>query len=187
MRSTSLFSFAVIPLLIFIKCSDGAGALLITTRDAELPWRTVIASEKERGERLIVSGTVFAADGETPLEGVKLYVYHTDIYGRYNNASGSSSEPRLYAYLRSSEDGRYEYETIKPGPYPGGGNPAHIHYELSMPDSDEQHFEIFFEGDPYLSDQTRALADRGRAMIMNPERGKDGLLRGECDITFRGQ
>ncbi|UCE02628.1 MAG: hypothetical protein JSW67_15565 [Candidatus Latescibacterota bacterium] len=186
MKST-LFSFAIVPLLIFIKCSDGSNAILFSTRDIDLPWRTVIASEKERGERLIVSGTVFAANGEIPLEGVKLYVYHTDVYGRYNNHSGSSSDPRLFAYLRTNREGRYEFETIKPGPYPTGGTPAHIHYVLSMPEAEEQRFEIFFEGDRFLSDATRARAERGEAMIMRPERGQDDILRGNCDITFHAQ
>lgn len=187
MKSTTLLSLAVIPLLIYIKCSDGSSAFLITTRDVDLPWHTVIAPPEEPGARLLVSGTVFEADGETPLKGVTLYVYHTDVYGRYNDESGSSSEPRLYAHLRTNEDGRYRFETIQPGSYPGGGTPAHIHCELSMPDLEMQRFEIFFEGDPYLTARTRALADRGDAMILSPEKGSDGILRGECDITFRGR
>ncbi|MBI3006203.1 MAG: hypothetical protein HYY49_12430 [Ignavibacteriales bacterium] len=48
------------------------------------PWKIVIASKDEPGERMIVSGRVIAADGKTPVAGIRVQVYHTDAKGYYN-------------------------------------------------------------------------------------------------------
>src|SRR5262249_25559084 len=45
----------------------------------------VLAGPEEPGERLVVTGTVFAPDGVTPAPGVFLYVYNTDATGHYNS------------------------------------------------------------------------------------------------------
>jgi hypothetical protein len=38
-------------------------------------WRATLCSEKEPGEPLVVSGTIYGPDGRTPLEGLNLFVY----------------------------------------------------------------------------------------------------------------
>src|ERR1700758_3522052 len=45
----------------------------------------VIAPPGEPGERLVVSGHVFAPDGVTPVPNVFVYAYQTDATGEYHN------------------------------------------------------------------------------------------------------
>ena len=149
------------------------------------PWSATIAPANEPGERLVVTGIVFAADGKTPIEGVELYVYHTDIAGLYNLNSRSSSDPRLKTRLWTNADGRYEFRTIKPGPYPQGGVAAHIHFVLAAPDVDKHHFEILFAGDRFLDAETRRRAEVGSVCkIVDPIKQADGTLHATCDIVY---
>jgi protocatechuate 3,4-dioxygenase, beta subunit len=123
------------------------------------PAKIIITSKDEPGERLIVTGIVYGADGKTPLANASVYVYHTDANGRYTpGATDDNQNPRLRGYLRTDAQGRYEYSTIKPAPYPGNGPPAHIHYHVNAPGYQERVFEIVFEGDPKIDANIRAQA-----------------------------
>ncbi|MEO6725556.1 MAG: hypothetical protein ABIP14_09665 [Blastocatellia bacterium] len=97
------------------------------------PSKIAITSKDEPGERLIVSGKVFGKDGRTPLTGASVYVYHTDAKGLYTPDTNDNKNPRLRGYLRTDEQGRYEFATIKPGHYPNNTIPAHIHYVVTAP------------------------------------------------------
>lgn len=154
----------------------------------DLDWSAVIAGPDEPGERLRVTGTVFAADGETPVAGALLYVYHTDIRGYYSGTTTDSSNPRLKVHLRTGADGRYEFRTIKPGAYPGGGPPAHIHYVVSGTDYPEQRHDLHFEGDPRITErQAERSRELGRFGDVRPlERDEEGVLRCVRDIRLHG-
>ena len=89
--------------------------------------KAVIAAKDEPGERLVLKGTLYGADGSTPLPNVSIYAYQTDATGVYSRPVDDSRNPRLKAWARTDAQGRFEFDTIKTGSYPGGGNPAHIH------------------------------------------------------------
>jgi protocatechuate 3,4-dioxygenase beta subunit len=142
----------------------------------------VMVSEREPGEPLVVSGTVYGADGRTSLEGVKLYVYHTDARGIYSDEDGNGREPRprLKGWMRTNAEGRYEFRTIKPASYPGRRIPAHIHASASGPGYTERWIDDFwFEGDPFITDEMRAKFAGGGTFspIMTIRRDSDGVLR----------
>jgi protocatechuate 3,4-dioxygenase beta subunit len=146
----------------------------------------VLAGPEEPGERLVVTGTVFAPDGVTPAPGVFLYVYNTDATGRYNSERGLP--PRLHGWMKTGPDGRYEYRTIKPASYPGSRIPAHVHTQLwggvYPPQSGP---ELNFEGDPFLSAAEKERSERlGRFAFIRPLR-KDasGVWRVEQDIRLK--
>jgi len=141
-------------------------------------WKITIPTKEEPGEPLIVAGTVYAPDGKTPATGVSVYVYHTDVEGYYRKGNNSSSNPRLKGMMVTNAEGKYEFRTIKPGAYPGGGNPAHIHYILSGKGYAEQHDEVMFQGDPYLTPQSRPYA---RPL----QRGQDGIWRCVFDLKLK--
>lgn len=154
----------------------------------ELPWKITVAPRGEPGEPLIVSGTVFDSDGARPLAGIPLYVYQTDARGYYTREDANDSKnSRLRGWMRTNREGKYEFRTIKPGPYPSGGPPAHIHYVVSAPGYRERVFEIVFQGDPRINDQIRAMAEREESAysIRTLERDGQGVLRCVQDIKLR--
>jgi protocatechuate 3,4-dioxygenase beta subunit len=87
---------------------------------------------EEPGQPLIVTGTVYQSDGRTPAAGVELLVYQTDATGVYGNGPGSNeANARLRCRLKTDASGRYEVRTIRPGRYPTGGPPAHVHIKVN--------------------------------------------------------
>ena len=111
-----------------------------------------IAGPDEPGEPLVLSGTVYGADGRTPLPGVTVYVYQTDVHGLYNPLGRFGVPHRLRGWANTDDDGRYQFHTVKPGPYPNRTTPAHIHMTVARDDIPEWWLpEVRFEGDPLLT------------------------------------
>lgn len=109
----------------------------------------------EPGSALTVSGIVVGLDG-VPIAGASLYVYQTDHEGYYGVKPASDNRnPRLKLYLRTDARGAWSFDTIKPGSYPNGRVPGHIHFEVSAPGRAHRIFEIVFEGDPFVTDRMR--------------------------------
>lgn len=81
---------------------------------AQLDSSTQITADTEPGERLIVSGQVFAPNSKTPAAGVTLYAYNTDAEGYYGVAH-AEYPPRLYGWMKTDSAGRFELRTIRPG------------------------------------------------------------------------
>jgi protocatechuate 3,4-dioxygenase, beta subunit len=146
----------------------------------------VLATDKEPGSRLIVSGQVFDPSGTKPVAGVRLYAYHTDATGVYNKPG--LQEPRLKATVVTDARGRFELRTIRPGSYPGRTDPAHIHFEASGAGYDKQWpDELQFTDDPNVT--PRMLAEskaRGKfASIVTPRRDARGVLHATLNIRLR--
>jgi protocatechuate 3,4-dioxygenase beta subunit len=159
-----------------------------TTAEKNAPSKTTITTKEEPGERLVVSGVVYGADGKTPLAGASLYVYQTDATGRYTpGATDDNRNPRLRGYMRTDAQGRYEYSTIKPAPYPGNGPPAHIHYHVNATGHRERVFEIVFEGDPKIGGDIRASAAQADSAfsIRRLTRDAQGIWHCTQDVTLR--
>jgi protocatechuate 3,4-dioxygenase beta subunit len=149
-------------------------------------WKITIASKEEPGEPMVVSGTVYAQDGKTPVEGITVHVYHTDAEGYYRKGDNSSSNPRLKGTMTTNAQGQYEYRTIKPAAYPGGGNPAHVHYVISGKGYSKQYDELEFEGDRWLKNPTLSAAQRGDNFLsVRPlTKDKDGVWRVVKDLRL---
>jgi protocatechuate 3,4-dioxygenase beta subunit/pimeloyl-ACP methyl ester carboxylesterase len=116
---------------------------------ANAPSRVVVAGPDEPGERLVVSGR--ALDRGQPVAGVSIYVFQTDVEGRYSKVlTGNDAEldPRLYGIMRSDLNGAYEYETIRPGHY--DGNAAHVHYLVRAEGYYPLLLDLWFDDDPEL-------------------------------------
>lgn len=162
-----------------------------TTARAALAVRTMVEPD-EPGERLRLSGAVYDSDGQTPVPAAKLYVFHTDASGKYSDPeSGVDDErnPRLKCRLETDAQGRFEIQTIFPGPYPGGKTPRHIHIMVTTPRGVEQNATFQFTGDPNLTpDDYRRFGSDGTFSAIRPaERGPDGALLCVKDIRLRAR
>ncbi len=157
---------------------------------AEATATVTMVSREEPGERLSLRGTIFEADGKTPVPGAKLYVYHTDASGKYSATEagvGDERNPRLQCRLTTDARGRFEIQTILPGPYPGGKTPRHIHILVTTPGGKEHNASFQFAGDPNLTpDDYRQHGSDGTFSGIRPtERGPDGALACVRDIRLR--
>ena len=153
-------------------------------RPAQMSWQATATPQGEPGEPLVVSGTVFAADGTTPRAGVVVYAYQTDARGLYT-ADGRPGVPRLHAWMRTDERGRYEMRTIRPASYPGQTVAAHIHMSVSVDGREQGLEDIHFDGDPLLTPAMRRgmQADGPFASLCRPARGGSGVPR--CTRNIR--
>jgi protocatechuate 3,4-dioxygenase beta subunit len=191
LRNASLFAVALPALefgtLVFAGCSQ-ARSLAGTKPEqmANVPWKTTIVAAGEPGEPLIVSGTICAPDGRTPLEGINLFVYQTDATGVYSTSGGGGDNrgTRIHGSMRSNKEGRYEFRTIKPASYPNSRIAAHIHAYVSGPDYPEYWIdEYLFEGDPFITSAERQKSAKGSfSSVLTLQRGGDGVLRAVRDI-----
>jgi protocatechuate 3,4-dioxygenase beta subunit len=146
-----------------------------------------VAPASEPGERLEVSGAVYATDGKTPIAGASVYVFQTDARGYYRPEDAMANRnPRLKALLRTDARGRYSYRTIRPGSYPGTRMPKHIHYEVSAAGHAPRVFEIVFDDDPFVTDEIRAAAARPGSFysLRTVQRGTGGTGRLIQDVVL---
>ena len=142
------------------------------------------------GNQIKVHGTVYKNDGVTPAKDVILYVYHTNQKGTYEVKSASRGWERRHGFIRgwvkTDQDGIYAIYTLKPGAYPNGSEPAHIHYTILEPNGKYYWLEsCYFSDDPLLSDkESTPVAPRGgKSGILNLKKD-GGILIGKRDIIL---
>jgi protocatechuate 3,4-dioxygenase beta subunit len=191
LRNASVFAVAMLVFELGTVGLAGCNQASSLSRSAEAvqpgspsSWKTTIVSDGEPGEPLIVSGTIYAPDGRTPLEGINLFVYQTDATGRYTTSGGDNRNTRIHGSMRTNAEGRYEFRTIRPGSYPQSRNPQHIHAYVSGPGYPEYWIdEYHFNDDPFVTDEMRGKEEKGKmSAILTLTRGADGVWRGARDI-----
>lgn len=142
------------------------------------------------GMKIKISGTVYQNDGITPAPGVILYVYHTNQEGLYENKYNATNWERRHGYIRgwmkTGNDGRYIFYTLKPKAYPSRSEPAHIHLTLQEPDGKYYWLgSYYFAGDPLLSEEERSPdAPRGASPGILHLKNNGALWTGERDIVL---
>lgn len=143
----------------------------------------VLAGAAEEGLRLVVRGRLFAPDGERPAGGAIVYAYQTNAKGVYAPEPGTP--PRLRAFMKTDAEGRFQYDTIRPGSYPGTRNPAHVHNQAWGGGWPAQWLaELNFADDPFLSaaDRERSAAAGRFAWIHTPRQDGGKLV---VDLNLR--
>ena len=164
--------------------SEGMGAIDVPD---DVSWKTVLAKETDEGEPLLISGTVFQADGRSVAPNILIYFYHTDPQGIYGR-SGEHKHGKYRGWLLSDEKGRFEFRTIKPASYPNSTISSHIHMTLTGKDFKEDWIDsILFEGDKFITDHERQKAGRkgGFDPILRLKKDENGILQGTRDIQLQ--
>jgi protocatechuate 3,4-dioxygenase beta subunit len=97
---------------------------------------------------MIVDGRVLGRDRVTPVRNAKVYVFHTDAAGYYSEHHGmDNTNPRICGILRTDDNGRYRFTTVRPGRYATGGPAPHVHYEVTPPGSRMRSFTLTFDAE----------------------------------------
>ncbi len=118
------------------------------------------------GVPLAVRGRIEAADGQ-PVAGALIEVWHANSNGLYENQDPDNQpEHNLRGRLRADAQGRFAFQTVRPGGYalPGDGpvgqlahrlgltldRPAHIHFAVTAPKHRRLVTAIFDATDPAI-------------------------------------
>jgi len=114
-------------------------------------------------------------------------VYHTDNTGYYSK-DDDPYNPRLRGWMKTGADGKYEFNTIKPAPYPHRVTPAHIHAQIYSDTIPEYAIdEYWFDGDRFITAEQKKLLPTGRGgpgSIVKLTRDPNGVLHGHRDIVL---
>lgn len=146
-----------------IKNNCSTGVLQITTAD-------------EPGRKIKVLGTVSDKEGQ-PVAGALIYLYQTDAKGWYaagnphvGGNEGDMRHARLFGYVRTDVNGKFELHTIKPSGYPRSDLPAHIHVHVWADGYLDFVNEFLFDDDERLRGTIREQSIRNRFLIQKPEK-----------------
>lgn len=153
----------------------------------DAPSDTVIAGRGEPGERMVVTGR--ALDRGQPAAGVSIYAFHADAEGLYTRDGRNSDEnARLFATLRTDAEGRYRYETIRPGGYDGLA--AHVHHVVTAAGYKPRLCDLWLGDEPYFAPRRDAglPLSQGEAMFVRmPVRDAAGVWHVVHDLDMLRQ
>lgn len=168
--------------------AQGRGAEAMGAIDVPdtVSWRTAFSISKDDGEPMIISGTVFKADGKTPAPNTLIYFYHTDKFGIYGR-EGQPKHGRFRGWMLTDAKGRYEFASIRPASYPNSTQSQHVHMTVTTPEAREDWIDsILFEGDRFLTARERDWSGKrgGFNPIVKLTPGKDGIMHAVRDIQL---
>jgi protocatechuate 3,4-dioxygenase, beta subunit len=152
----------------------------------DVSWTTSLSKTSDKDEPMIISGTIFQPDGETPAPDVLIYFYHTDSEGYYGRA-GEVRDGHFRGWMLTGADGKYRFSSIKPAPYPRRTEAGHVHMTLTGLNFDEDSINtILFEDDPFITDEERNSVGKWDEFIpiLKLERDTHGILHGTRDFTL---
>jgi protocatechuate 3,4-dioxygenase beta subunit len=163
--------------------------LMLEGMPATLASRTSLAGLDEKGERMVIRGTVFQKNGKTPASDVIVYFYHTDINGEYTPAADQTQGKRhghLRGWIKTGKDGTYEIKSIRPASYPNGRNPQHIHAIVKEKNTSLYWIDdYYFDDDPYLDQNQRSHQQkRGGMGIITLKKNRAGIWEGKRDLIL---
>lgn len=156
-----------------------------TTADIEGPFytpnapvRNNLLPEGAKGERLFLTGTVYANDCTTPMPNVELDVWQADKDGAYDNQGFN-----YRGKFNTDNMGNYSMETVLPGKYLNGAQfrPRHIHFKVRSQGTTVT-TQLYFEGDDSIPIDPWASnpAAEGRIIPLVPD--QQDILHGVFDV-----
>lgn len=150
----------------------------------------------QKGQKLLLTGTVYHQDGKTPAPDVLLYYYQTNTEGRYlhDPDENRSMQPNdlgqthgsIRGWVKSDEKGKYFIYTVRPGVYPTNDEPAHIHITVKEPNDLKEYYidDFVFDDDKLLTSSKRLkMENRAGSGILRTVK-KAGLEIGERNLVL---
>lgn len=125
------------------------------------PARAALIEQDTVGEPVLLRGAVLRLGDCLPLAGARIDLWQADGAGRYDNAGFG-----LRGHQATDESGRYAFETVLPGVYPG--RTPHLHIKIFAADGRELlttqvYIPGLSEGMPdFLFDAQLLARDEGR-------------------------
>ena len=107
-------------------------------RPATLAATARIAPTSEPGAPLIVRGQLLKVDG-SPAASAMVFAYQTDRGGLYDKPGNGPHSWRLRGWVKAGPDGKFTFETIRPGSYPNSNNPPHVHFTAFLANGERYH------------------------------------------------
>ena len=107
-------------------------------RPASLKASGRIAPSSEPGSPLIIHGQLLSVDG-SPGAGAVVFAYQTDRGGLYDARENGPHSWRLRGWVKTDANGRFTFETIRPGSYPNSNNPPHVHFTAFLSNGERYH------------------------------------------------
>lgn len=160
-------------------------------RAQELRPRTLTSHARltpanEPGIPMVIRGRLVQRDGRSPAPGIIVFAYHTDHRGYYDEASKGPHSWRLKGWALTDPDGRFEFETIRPAPYPNRKTAAHVHVSIEGPRLQRRWVPgLLFDGDPLITAEERATSARaGQFGSIRPVVVRDAVQYVELNIRI---
>jgi len=136
------------------------------------PEKANLMVEGVTGTGLIVSGKVVDTQGK-PIAKALVDVWHCDPKGDYDNTGF-----KFRGHVFADEDGKYQFETVVPGLYPG--RTRHIHVRVQAPNGKPLTTQVYFPNEP--GNARDGIYDKRLLMTM----GKEGEKKtGKFDFVLR--
>lgn len=160
---------------------------------ASLTSTMTIAPMDEPGDRLVITGTIYKADGKTPYPNVILYAYHTDSKGYYSKKGTESGIQKwhghLHGWCKTDGNGVYKIQTIRPARYPNNTIPAHIHAAIQTDKGEAMWITDYVFKDDSLVDKKylSSITNVGGTGVVELKKNSDNSWTGKRDITIRNQ
>ena len=145
------------------------------------PHQAMLRKDGDPGLPLQVSGAVFGERGDA-LPGARIELWHADHQGLYD-----LDGYRFRATLTADDNGRYSFDSIMPGHYPGRVC-QHVHYIVTAPAHKPLITQLYFATDPvFEGDPDRNFLVE--TMVMSRELVRPVILTGDpgavqANVTF---
>jgi protocatechuate 3,4-dioxygenase beta subunit len=134
---------------------------------ASSPAKSNLAADVSSGTRLVVTGSVVSTSCQ-PVKRALVDVWQADANGQYDN-----SGYRLRGHLFTDDSGRYRFETVVPGLYPG--RTRHIHVKVQAPDGPVLTTQLYFPNEP--ENARDSIFQKEMLLTVNQNgAGKDGVF-----------
>ncbi len=146
----------------------------------DAPVRNDLTVKGLKGTVVELKGRVFRQDCVTPIENAMVEIWHCDTDGEYDNNSKHFHQRGKWF---SDAEGNYAFKTILPGKYLNGNQyrPAHIHFRVSAAGSRELISQLYFQGDPHITNDPWASKKEAERRIL-PITLED--TRGNLTVVF---